>query len=683
MFIATLRHRLSFLWVVTILTAHASAATIAIPPITITNLADDASYVPPPAESSSTSGVTFGPSGPGTFISSGFTASINSSDQVTVRIQAPVGQQFKVLMPANATSLEIGCLARWISGGGSGGAQPSSPSTVTWIALQGPAPARTADLNYITNNGRLIVVENTFTASAAFSFQALEITFTVANNPSGTNTYNPVSSVNTPSFYARARGVGLAVSPAMEFESLPVITQALPPVTITSLAHQYVTGPLNTAQDSVTFSSGPGTYTSSGFAATLEQSNELAVRFEAPAGKAFLVRKWAQATDTKLVFRGTWIGAAGPSSQVVNDTVTWEGLSNLPPTLIVGENSVSDNGGQISVRHEFQVTDSFYFTAIEIRFPILNSTPGTAYNFAPIASTLTPSMGAIASGPTLGNVPVMDIVDLVPESIEIPPVEVQELAHLYLPEQFGPGTDTIYDGVTATGLGMLNGPGFAASIAANDEVVIRYQAPAGFRFRVTSPSSGSLSYRLLTINGSWRTNVNDGVLGSSGGFPPTVSWLGLIGPAPTPTGSGAIAVISGGNEVRLTEQMSVAAPFEFEGVEFRGVVPGLQIANWTRSYLDVGPIFVDPPFLSAVFLLEGVGSNLPDEPLMELVPIAPPACPGDANGDNSVNGADLSVMLGQFGQNVSPGTGADLNGDGVVNGADLSVLLGQFGQVCS
>lgn len=60
----------------------------------------------------------------------------------------------------------------------------------------------------------------------------------------------------------------------------------------------------------------------------------------------------------------------------------------------------------------------------------------------------------------------------------------------------------------------------------------------------------------------------------------------------------------------------------------------------------------------------------------------PPACPGDANGDNRVDGADLSVLLGQFNQAVTPGSGADFNDDGVVNGADLSVLLGLFGSTC-
>ncbi len=52
---------------------------------------------------------------------------------------------------------------------------------------------------------------------------------------------------------------------------------------------------------------------------------------------------------------------------------------------------------------------------------------------------------------------------------------------------------------------------------------------------------------------------------------------------------------------------------------------------------------------------------------------------GDANGDCNVNGADLSVLLSQFGTNVAPNTGADFNNSGNVDGADLSVLLSNFG----
>jgi hypothetical protein len=49
--------------------------------------------------------------------------------------------------------------------------------------------------------------------------------------------------------------------------------------------------------------------------------------------------------------------------------------------------------------------------------------------------------------------------------------------------------------------------------------------------------------------------------------------------------------------------------------------------------------------------------------------------PADLTCDGTVGGADLGVLLGQWG---SAGT-ADLNGDGTVNGVDLGLLLGAWG----
>jgi lysophospholipase L1-like esterase len=54
-------------------------------------------------------------------------------------------------------------------------------------------------------------------------------------------------------------------------------------------------------------------------------------------------------------------------------------------------------------------------------------------------------------------------------------------------------------------------------------------------------------------------------------------------------------------------------------------------------------------------------------------------CAGDANQDGACNGADLSLMLSNFGAPTMPYTDGDLNGDGKCNGADLSVLLNGFG----
>ena len=57
-------------------------------------------------------------------------------------------------------------------------------------------------------------------------------------------------------------------------------------------------------------------------------------------------------------------------------------------------------------------------------------------------------------------------------------------------------------------------------------------------------------------------------------------------------------------------------------------------------------------------------------------------CPGDFTGDGRVTTADLTVLLGAFGQPVPPGTQGDLTGDGLVTTSDLTALLALFGTNC-
>ncbi|MDG2030112.1 MAG: right-handed parallel beta-helix repeat-containing protein, partial [Phycisphaerales bacterium] len=54
----------------------------------------------------------------------------------------------------------------------------------------------------------------------------------------------------------------------------------------------------------------------------------------------------------------------------------------------------------------------------------------------------------------------------------------------------------------------------------------------------------------------------------------------------------------------------------------------------------------------------------------------PSDCPGDINGDGVVDGADLSTLLGAWGDSGGP---ADIDGSGLVDGADLAALLGYWG----
>ncbi|MFU8827808.1 MAG: dockerin type I domain-containing protein [Phycisphaerales bacterium] len=64
------------------------------------------------------------------------------------------------------------------------------------------------------------------------------------------------------------------------------------------------------------------------------------------------------------------------------------------------------------------------------------------------------------------------------------------------------------------------------------------------------------------------------------------------------------------------------------------------------------------------------------------LPVVPPACPADFNGDGFINLPDLNVLLANFGQQVEPGTNGDVTGDGEVNLLDLNRLLAVFGTAC-
>jgi len=65
---------------------------------------------------------------------------------------------------------------------------------------------------------------------------------------------------------------------------------------------------------------------------------------------------------------------------------------------------------------------------------------------------------------------------------------------------------------------------------------------------------------------------------------------------------------------------------------------------------------------------------------IRMIELDPAVCSGsadgDLNGDGAIDGADLGILLSQWGPCV--GCLGDLNGDGVVDGADLGILLGNW-----
>lgn len=93
---------------------------------------------------------------------------------------------------------------------------------------------------------------------------------------------------------------------------------------------------------------------------------------------------------------------------------------------------------------------------------------------------------------------------------------------------------------------------------------------------------------------------------------------------------------------------------------------------------EVGEMKLSPSFFVVGGGFSTIGGRI--NPYFAVFTI--PTCPGDANGDGSVDAADLSVLLSNFGgAGQGPGAG-DFNDDGSVDAADLSVLLGNFGASC-
>jgi hypothetical protein len=80
-----------------------------------------------------------------------------------------------------------------------------------------------------------------------------------------------------------------------------------------------------------------------------------------------------------------------------------------------------------------------------------------------------------------------------------------------------------------------------------------------------------------------------------------------------------------------------------------------------------------------LYILGGTASG--DGVILKIVGAIADPCPGDTNGDNIVNFADLNAVLSAFGQSGA-GLPADLNGDGVVNFSDLNAVLSAFGTGC-
>ncbi len=95
---------------------------------------------------------------------------------------------------------------------------------------------------------------------------------------------------------------------------------------------------------------------------------------------------------------------------------------------------------------------------------------------------------------------------------------------------------------------------------------------------------------------------------------------------------------------------------------------------WHYSMIDI-----DDNELSFIAITEGGNSGVPDGTVIDSFSIIKPLR-GDLNESGFVGQDDLDIVLGEWGQDVTPGAQADPSGDGFIGQDDLDIVLGYWGQ---
>jgi len=111
------------------------------------------------------------------------------------------------------------------------------------------------------------------------------------------------------------------------------------------------------------------------------------------------------------------------------------------------------------------------------------------------------------------------------------------------------------------------------------------------------------------------------------------------------------------------------------------VDPGLCTSDtWVQLRMEyVSPLSSDcngNGLLDSCEIADGLGLDLNGNGVLDDCESAQFVCPADIDGDGVVGGADLGLLLANWGRSDS---GADLNGDGSVDGQDLGAFLGAWG----
>ena len=183
---------------------------------------------------------------------------------------------------------------------------------------------------------------------------------------------------------------------------------------------------------------------------------------------------------------------------------------------------------------------------------------------------------------------------------------------------------------------------------------------------------------VVSGNGVWL--AGEGRSSIDGGAPwrwsPATGYQSL-GTQPVAGVGGATAINSDGSKILCYMGVAAALGEGYIWIQGRGYVAmedyaaefGVTMPEGVRLAL---PLSISADELTITGTARGSFGTSPF--VLDLHPTAG-SCVGDLNGDGGVTGADLGILLGDWGQ----ATASDIDGNGVVDGADLGRLLGAWG----
>jgi hypothetical protein len=94
-----------------------------------------------------------------------------------------------------------------------------------------------------------------------------------------------------------------------------------------------------------------------------------------------------------------------------------------------------------------------------------------------------------------------------------------------------------------------------------------------------------------------------------------------------------------------------------------------------------GSVGFTPPLAAGLYTLWIMELDTSEAYSYEFQLCVEPSCAGDSTGDGTIDGSDLSSLLGGWGGTVP--SGSDLDGNGVLDGGDLALLLANWGPCSS